>query len=1372
MKIVSIKNAHLIANSALLLILVLSGFAGLANAQHYPNGQIETDLSSNIAYEFVNSSDYLYAKPDYISSSAFTHSSIKSYYNALLGLGKDQVPEPLWVPIGSGGITTFIPVYKVPKRVGDTFVQRLLILEQIKRAIGRRVIDRTSIGDETGQINLFYANTKRFAADHNLVFGQAFPVDKWDQNIYGDLIWPEFRDIQGQQVVVPIVHLTHNTIAIYKVSSHEPVMDGASVTLGSIDLSPSAAMELRANYVTIGEALECADAPYCSSGSLHVRGNLNVAETNLEIVVNGPLDIYGGTVSADKNLNIAAQSVHVRPVINVQRTKFGEKQVIGSLGKITGNDISLKAVGDIVLEAGEIEGKNISLDAEGNILIDSVALQSYERVVTPKWQRESSALTHVGSLLSAEENIELMAAGAIEINASTLHADEGHIKLLAGLGVSILDAEGVKQSVSHGEFGDMTVDESTYVTIAMRAVLDAGQGIEIDSKFGNIKLRATELSSVDGTSVTASSGAVEMLMAVENDHYSYTSVKETLFTITNISKGHEIQNAKPNTILGGFKAEAMYGVKVEYVPDSSLTFEQQVNEIASAPGMKWIEELRNDLSDDVDWSHIDLTIREWHEENTSLTPEFAALVSVAAGVVSGGTSFGLNGVWGAMATAGTSSLQSQFIMTMANGIVNGDLDGALEKLATMDTLQAAATAMVTAGVIHELDQSFFKPKPGDVKKLAEARGINNLVEGSGEYLGLVDELSALSFADQLNQTVVHSVAKSGINTFVQGGDLGDFGDAFAQTLAQDAVNQLGEYMAKAIGDAFDDPLNPEVYDKALKYISHAGAGCIVGVANANIENVNAESACAVSAGGAVVGEYIATAIRDDGVINAAQAAVDEFMVDNKQQIDYLKEFYGDDLTPDQLMAYFSPYITAGVVLDVNSLRTKGVDLARLGSAFAAFAAGADANGIDWAAEAGANSAENNAFGPLDLYLQHKFNLLMINAFNLDLSSKDGPFKKLIRKTGEAGMNFAVGAAQEMDEAFSEDPIFPPSLKGLDSLDDLDPQTRAAIAGGIFAGLMDSVSLVGSLTDASLRLSQDIENGNFDLTKQSGLNALNDAAKGITAAMNIDIEVLLLNAVHTIQDADCKDRQSQATVARLTTNLFLAVATTGVSSTMLSASRASAGVERSLARTAALGGEGKLDFNGVTKNLGFEVKQVRIGNDVVNDFKVANGVKSANSDGKIASGDFSVVVGRKIPNELDAVSKLSDSLAFRKRSLELATDPGRGQLLIREGIGAARFEQATGRTVTRSVDPATDFVDPKLGAFDLKGPLRANDGTPIDITPERIEGLGNSVVWEVNNSTASKAVVVDTLGLTKEQVSILKSQISNGIKNNKPIIFLE
>ena len=73
---------------------------------------------------------------------------------------------------------------------------------------------------------------------------------------------------------------------------------------------------------------------------------------------------------------------------------------------------------------------------------------------------------------------------------------------------------------------------------------------------------------------------------------------------------------------------------------------------------------------------------------------------------------------------------------------------------------------------------------------------------------------------------------------------------------------------------------------------------------------------------------------------------------------------------------------------------------------------------------------------------------------------------------------------------------------------------------------------------------------------------------------------------------------------------------------------------------------------------------------------------------------------------------------------------------------------------------------------MKGPLRANDGTVIDITPIMLEGLGKSIIKEANNSTASKAVVVDTLGLTRAQVLVLKEQVSSGLKTNKPIIYIE
>jgi hypothetical protein len=161
-------------------------------------------------------------------------------------------------------------------------------------------------------------------------------------------------------------------------------------------------------------------------------------------------------------------------------------------------------------------------------------------------------------------------------------------------------------------------------------------------------------------------------------------------------------------------------------------------------------------------------------------------------------------------------------------------------------------------------------------------------------------------------------------------------------------------------------------------------------------------------------------------------------------------------------------------------------------------------------------------------------------------------------------------------------------------------------------------------------------------------------------------------------------------------------------------------------------------------------------------------------GTIASAGVETALGAGVGQALDRVQDVRrsflDTLKLRRRTLELGQDPDR--LLIREGIGGTRFEQATGRTIKRDTDGATDFIDRKLGKFDLKGPLRENDGSPIPIGPENVEGLARSVVKEANRSTASKAVVVDTLGLSREQIDFVKSEVAKGATKDKPVIFLE
>jgi hypothetical protein len=110
----------------------------------------------------------------------------------------------------------------------------------------------------------------------------------------------------------------------------------------------------------------------------------------------------------------------------------------------------------------------------------------------------------------------------------------------------------------------------------------------------------------------------------------------------------------------------------------------------------------------------------------------------------------------------------------------------------------------------------------------------------------------------------------------------------------------------------------------------------------------------------------------------------------------------------------------------------------------------------------------------------------------------------------------------------------------------------------------------------------------------------------------------------------------------------------------------------------------------------------------------------------------------------------------------------------EAIGGVRLEQYLGRRIERSVDPAVDFIDKRLGRIDLKGPLAdPKTGVPVPRNKMDVTGLAKSVVKEHNFSSASQTIVVDTLGMSKQQIDILKQTVQSSIeKQTKKIIYVE
>jgi hypothetical protein len=923
---------------------------------------IASEINNNPQFQLSINSDYLVEKAYYVTDTTSTSTqTIASFHQKLLDHRKTSLPVPLMIPIMNGDITIIIPHYPLEKLIGDSFVQSRFVRSQIFNQLNRNLLN-DSIGTEAQQINALYNQAFDFSATSTKRFGEQ--LTRSEINTFGkNLIWPELRNVNGQTILVPVVHLTDVTINEQLVNGHIVEFGGAETQFNNITIN-AGTLNLRRNTL------------------LNVAGNLNINEGaklksshDLNVLVGGTLQNISGQISAEGNAYIIAGQYLQKTMVHRYATKTTQGSRLGQIASVDANgNIYIKTSGDLVVKGGTISGNNIRLQADGNIVLQSQETTYVRNEVVHGWNESESIIQQLGSQLTAEENIQLLAAGAIEINASTLHADKGHIELLAGLGVSILDAQGLSQSSAHRKHGNLTVDESSYVTVAIRAVLDAGKGVKIHSELGDITLRATDISSTEGTSVNAANGAINMLMTVENDQYNYNSVKKSLFTIKTVNRGHNYETPVPNSIIGGFTAEALYGVKVQYEGEPSLSLDEQIAKIGDMPGLDWMADVRSKYPD-ADWEAVNIIYDDWDKSSTTLSPAALAVIIIIVTVVTAGAGSVLAGaatttgaaVGGASAAqiamynAAFTSLISTSAVASANVAVNGGnpveaLTAGIKAVASEEGIKSLATSVVTAGALASINSEFFTADVAGAQTQALELGLQG-----AEYTAFIEAAQSLSFGQQVTQALTHATVQAGISTIIYGGDLGDFKDSLVQALAQSAINQLGEKLATEIGLASKptvDPVTGQIIppdiNQVTRYIAHAATGCLTGSLTAAVNGSEGDAACASGAGGAVVGEAIG-----DLFVYANMDEVNTIEGVLEDELEYLTTF-GENSVEGQMYLNALKEDTVYYHYLLDSLKAEGVDLAQLGAAMTAFIAGADAGNIYIAGNAGENAASNNA----------------------------------------------------------------------------------------------------------------------------------------------------------------------------------------------------------------------------------------------------------------------------------------------------------------------------------------------------------------------------------------------------------------------------
>ncbi|MCL1124555.1 DUF637 domain-containing protein [Shewanella surugensis] len=893
---------------------------------------IQSEVNANGQYERVSNSQYQFEKAYYVDD-VISHvtQNIATFQQKLRTFRKSALPTPLMIPIMNDGITIILPLYPLAKQIGDGFVQSRFIRSQIFNALNRNLIS-DAYTTESIQINALYNNSYTFSGTSSAKLGDSLTqaqVNSFGQN----LIWPELRSINGEQVLVPVVHFTDASLDALILEGHRVEFLGDEAQFNSITVNAGTIFTNRNTFIN-------------TAGDFNVNQNAKVVSSgDLNLLVGGTLQILSGQLTAQDSVNIIANQYQQKTLVHRFATRFEQGTRLGtiaSVNAINGN-VSIRSYSDIVVQGGTIDGNNIVLNADGNIMLLSQQTSYVRNENVGGYDESTSIVSHTASRLSASDSIYLMASGVIQINASTLTADSGVLQLLAQQGIYITNEFDEFNKNRQGTVGIVTITEQEFQTIAIQSALEAGKGVLIASDFGDITLRATEITSGDGTQINAYNGAVNLLLAKEQDHYFVNRVTEGFWRIKTETQTDTVDTAVYNRIIGGVKVQATHGVTLELGQSEDVTLDEMMAQFSATDDLSWMADLYQDpeLTQNVELIYQELVNIHEYDKTSSLSPAAMAIIAIAMAVVMGPAGFAAIGAGGGIAVggatmtaalqAGALALATQTAMSFANG---NNLIETAKAMHSSETVKTVAMAMATAGALSALP---------DLGPFTAAKDASEAAQ------------NAVAVGNQVVQMTVRSAVSAGISTIAEGGDFGEFNDVFVQTLQTAAINAIGEELAGEIGDASKSG----DINQAVRYIAHASLGCVIGVASASATGSDSDFNCASGAGGAVVGEIIADSFKEYNNLDEFEEAIgkEEEAIKKALGVDNIDP---NNLTNDQLEILFANQ-TSLESLDtaqryLQDMKAQGTDLAKLGAGLAAFIAGGEVN---IAANAGENAAENN-----------------------------------------------------------------------------------------------------------------------------------------------------------------------------------------------------------------------------------------------------------------------------------------------------------------------------------------------------------------------------------------------------------------------------
>ncbi len=257
------------------------------------------------------------------------------------------------------------------KRLGDAYYENELIERSITEKLGTRFLNGKEISAKELMDNAaIEAKKNALTVGNSLTKEQIAKLDK-------DIVWYEYQNLDGIQVLVPKIYLSQNTLKNLNTDSRSRITGIENTYVRTGNLENTGLIGGYGN--TYVEAKEVNNRTLANQLA-EIRGN------NTTIITQNNINNIGAKISANENLNLVAINgdiVNKSTIKNVEynfgdldRTKHSE---LVSVGQIVSNG-NLNILGNnFTSTAALTKGNNIALNVKENVNIDSLKLSGEEK---------------------------------------------------------------------------------------------------------------------------------------------------------------------------------------------------------------------------------------------------------------------------------------------------------------------------------------------------------------------------------------------------------------------------------------------------------------------------------------------------------------------------------------------------------------------------------------------------------------------------------------------------------------------------------------------------------------------------------------------------------------------------------------------------------------------------------------------------------------------------------------------------------------------------------------------------------------------------------------------------------------------------------